>query len=187
MIKMGMRFLIPLLASAVLAGCVTTWVRVDAPAADYAAERYRVSLPTGWMRMEDKGNLVLSKDGPDLQRILIQFHGHERAFPKLEKDSSAAMLPSELAELSIAELKASEEGGLPSLEVLSDEPTEIAGRMGFAIHARFKTDDGLRIDLLLRGFVDERGLYLLMYRAPTLHYFERDRGAYEAVVSSFKI
>lgn len=185
--RVGAGFLFLVLAGTMLAGCVSTWVRVDGADEHYAAAHYQVSLPRGWLRIEDQGNLLLSKDGPDLQRILIQFQSHEKAFAKLEKDSSASMLPSELAELAIAELKASGEDGLPSLQVLRNEPVEIAGHMGFAIHARFKTDDGLRIELLLRGFVDERGLYLLTYRAPTLHYFARDLGAFESVVASFRI
>ena len=96
------------------------------------------------------------------------------------------MLPSELADLAIAELRAGQEQKLPSLEVLSNAPAEIGGHNGFALHLRFQTDQGLRMELLMRGFVDQRGFYLLTYRAPTLHYFERDRPVFESLVSSFR-
>jgi len=76
------------------------------------------------------------------------------------------MLPSELADLAIAELRAGQEQKLPSLEVLSNAPAEIGGHNGFALHLRFQTDQGLRMELLMRGFVDQRGFYLLTYRAP---------------------
>ena len=42
------------------------------------------------------------------------------------------------------------------------------------------------MELLVRGFVDERGFYLLTYRAPTLHYFERDRPVFDSVATSFR-
>jgi hypothetical protein len=170
-----------------LAGCATSWVRVDDVNRQYRNEFYRVTLPPGWYRYQSGDSLLLSKDGLDLQRILIQYHPHDQAFETLEKPSSVAMLPSELAELTIAEIKAGQEGGLPSMVVLDNVPMEIAGRGGFSLHLRFKTDAGLRIELLACGFVDERGFYLLMYRAPTLHYFDRDRQVFESVTESFRI
>ena len=170
-----------------LAGCATTWVRVDDANREYRNEFYRVTLPPGWYRHQSGDSLLLSKDGLDLQRILIQYHPHEKAFETLDKPSAATMLPSELAELTIANIKAGQEGGLPSMTILGNEPMEIAGHSGFSVHLRFKTDAGLRIELLMRGFVDEQGFYLLMYRAPTLHYFARDRQVFESVSESFRI
>ena len=174
------------LLALLLAGCAATWVRVEDADSRYRGEHYSVILPAGWMRSEVGDSLVLSRDGLDLQRIVIEYRSHEKAFEKIEKSSSAGMLPSELAELTIAELKASQEDGLPSLEILDNRPMEIAGSTGYALHLRFKTDAGLRIEVLLRGFVDEDGLYQLLYRAPMLHYFGRDREVYESITESMQ-
>ena len=170
-----------------LAGCVATWTRVDDTGKRYTGEHYSLTLPAGWMRLETGDSLMLSRDGLDLQRIIIEYRPHEQAFEETEKSSSPDMLPSELAELSIAELKAGQEDGLPSLEILDNRPVEVAGHTGYALHLRFKTDEGLRIEVLLRGFVDEGGLYQLLYRAPTLHYFERDRDVYESITESMAL
>jgi hypothetical protein len=97
------------------------------------------------------------------------------------------MLPSELAQLTIAELKATQEDGLPSLEILRNAPVEIAGHTGFDIHLRYKTKAGLRMDTEMRGVVDEGGFYLIKYSAPTLHYFERDRQAYVTLAESLQL
>jgi hypothetical protein len=43
----------------------------------------------------------------------------------------------------------------------------------------------LRYREVVIGAVDDRGLYLVGYRAPLLHYFARDLGVYAAVVRSF--
>lgn len=169
-----------------LAGCAATWVRIDSANAQYRGTHYHVSLPAGWVRFEKDDTVLLSRDGPDLQRVRVEYRTHDKGFESLKRTSSPGMLPSELADLMIAEIRAASEQKLPSLEVLSNTPVEIGGQTGFALHLRFKTDQGLRVELLIHGFVDERGFYLLSYRAPTLHYFERDRPVFESIASSFR-
>jgi hypothetical protein len=170
-----------------LTGCAPTWVKVDESGRNYSNDHYSVTLPSGWLRLESKDILILSKDGILLQIISIQYRPHENAFEKIEKDSSATMLPSELAQLAIAELKASQDDGLPSLEILRNAPVELAGHTGFDIHLRYKTDAGLRMDTEMRGVVDDNGFYLLKYSAPTLHYFERDRQTYATLTESLRL
>lgn len=170
-----------------LSGCAATWVKVDDAGRQYQGEHYTATLPAGWLRLESDDSLILSKDGILLQFISIQFRRHKQTFEKIKKDSSSTMLPSELAELTIAELKAAQDGGLPSLQILRNAPVELAGRTGFDIHLRYKTDAGLRMDMMLRGVVDEDGFYLLKYSAPTLHYFERDRPTYDALTGSLQL
>lgn len=171
-----------------LASCaVTQWTRIDETNRAYKGEHFSISLPDGWLRLGGEDRLLLSKDGPDLQRIFVEYRPHENAFEQLEKDSSPMMLPSELAELTVAELKQSQEGGLPSLEILRNEPLDIAGHLGFGLHLAYRTDSGLRVEMLVRGFVDQQGLYLVIYRAPTLHFFDRDRPAFEALTASLRV
>lgn len=171
----------------VLAGCATTWIKVDDAGRSYKNEHYSSTLPAGWMRLESDDGLVLSKDGILLQYISILFRPHKKAFQEIEKDTSPAMLPSELAELTIAEIKAGQDEGLPSLRILRNEPAEIAGQTGFGIHLQYKTTDGLRMEMLLRGVVNDNGFYLIKYSAPTLHYFNRDRQVYETLVESIQL
>jgi hypothetical protein len=176
-----------LLVLLLLSGCTPTWVKVDDTGRNYSSEHYSVTLPAGWLRVESDGILILSKDGILLQVISIQYRQHQDAFEKLGKDASTTMLPSELAQLAIAELKASQGEGLPSLEILRNAPVELAGHTGFDIHLRYKTDAGLRMDMEMRGVVDDSGFYLLKYSAPTLHYFERDRQVYETLTESLQL
>jgi hypothetical protein len=170
-----------------LPGCATTWVKVDNTGSRYQDEHYSATLPAGWLHLESNNSLILSKDGILLQYISIEYRSHEKAFEKIEKNSSSNMLPSELAELTIAEFKATQDEGLPSLEILHNTPIKLAGHTGFGIHLRYKTDAGLRTDMLLRGVVDESGFYLATYSAPTLHYFERDLKTYESLTESLKL
>ena len=57
-------------------------------------------------------------------------------------------------------------------------------RMMFLID---ETIEGLRIEILKSGFVNKKGLYVLSYQAPKLHYFNNDKEEFEKVVSSLRI
>jgi hypothetical protein len=86
-----------------------------------------------------------------------------------------------------AELKASQDDALPSLEILRNAPIELAGHTGFDIHLRYKTATGLRMDMAMRGVVDNSGFYLLKFSAPTLHYYEHDQQTYETLTESLQL
>jgi hypothetical protein len=176
-----------LLLVTALSGCAATWARVDETNQSYRIEDCSVTLPAGWMQFKTKHGLILSKDGPGLQNILIGYLPHDKAFEDIGKQSSPTILPSELAEMSIALLTASAKGGLPSLTVVSNEPVEIAGKQGFGLHLSYKNAKGLRKDFLIQGFVSESGFYYVQYEAPTLFYFDRDRPAFESVARSFRL
>jgi len=171
-----------------LSGCATaTWTTVDEASQTFTLEECSVTLPSGWMQFATEQGLVLSKDGPGLQSIRIGYLPHDKAFASIEKESLPTTLPSELAEMSIAVLKASTKGGLPSLKVISSDPVEMAGKSGFSLNLSYKTSKGLRKEMLMRGFVSEGGFYYVQYMAPKLHYFDRDRQIYESVAQSFRL
>lgn len=173
------------LAALLLAGCVT-WTRVEqlamtGPGGDYSAE-----VPAGWMHADFlRDRIFLTRDGPAVQFIQILVVPHQKAFPMIEKSSAADMLPSELAELALAELKT--ESGLASLEVAENSPQQIAGRDGFRLHLRFRNGEGLRFERIVCGFAGREGFYTLTFQAPTLHFFARDHPEFEKVLRSFRI
>lgn len=94
------------------------------------------------------------------------------------------MLPSELAENVIAGFKSR---GIPSLKILENRPAKLSGKTGFLLHLLYTTDSGLRRELLMTGVVSREGFFLLQYSAPSIHYFERDREKFDALVESFRI
>lgn len=168
-----------------VAGCAA-WVRVEQPLTESPDKSFTVELPVGWMR----ANLVLNgitvtRDGLGLQSITAMKLAHDKAFPTIKKTSSAEMLPTELAELQLAELKIQDD--MSNLEVISKKPARIAGRDAFRLHVRVKNKKGLAVDQVTYGFTDNSGLYLLNFDAPRLHYFERDLPAFEQTVKSLQL
>ncbi len=170
-----------------LSACGGGWVKVNEQGRLYQNSYFAFKAPTGWMLQDDGESIQLSKDGPDLQRIGVIYSTSKEAFPKLKKEASVDMLPSELAELTIAEIRASQDNGMPGMEVVSNQPVTIDGHQGFSVHIRYKLESGLRYETKVNGFVTQQGLYALYYRAPTLHYFNRDQEAYQSLVETFSI
>ena len=181
------RLLTTIVMLVTLTGCQTLWQRIDMKNATYKSGRYAVELPMEWVRIETDKALIVTRDGISIQRLTIRHRPHDEAFKKTGQSSAADMLPSELADRYIAEMRATDEYGLPSLEVLANRPVLIDGRIGFALHVRFLSDDGLRYERLTQGFADDNGLYLLDYQAPSLHFFERDRATFDKLVGSFRV
>jgi len=181
------RFILVLLSLSLLTSCVSSWKRIDDKNSLYQNAWFTFNAPVGWMLLDRIDGVTLSRDGPDLQRIGVVFNKSDEAFPTLKKPASTDMLPSELAELTIAEIRASQENGMPGMEVVSNVPVTIDGHQGFALHLRFKLDTGLRYETLVNGFVTSQGLYALYFRAPTLHFFGRDQGVYQNIVETFRV
>ncbi len=181
------RFVAILLSLLLLTSCVSNWKRIDDKNNVYQNSWFTFNAPAGWMLFDRGDSVTLSRDGPDLQRIGVVFNEPDKAFPTIKKPASTNMLPSELAELTIAEIRASQKNGMPGMEIVSNMPVTIDGHQGFALHLRFKLDSGLRYETLVNGFVTLQGLYALYFRAPTLHFFNRDQVVYNKIIATFRV
>lgn len=180
------KFLPSILLLLLLAACAGEWVRVDASSVVHKTDLYRVSLPVDWVSRQVGDTLVVTRDGPDIQKIILRVSKHEEAFNDIKAQSKSDMLPTELADLFIAELKKEDSDGLPSLTIQSNEPIMLSGRDAFHLHASYRTANGLEYQLLAVGFVTEKYFYAISYTAPTLLFFERSRESYDLVLDSLE-
>lgn len=183
---MSYRLLIASLLAALLAGCADSWKRVDDAGIHFTDQHYTLDLPNGWVRANVFQTLYVTRDGVGIQHISVHFAKHEKAFENTEQDADPDLLPAELADRYIAEMKTTGDNGLPSLEVLSNLPASVDGHDAFQLHLRFVNHDGLRYERIVHGFTTDAGFYTVTYQAPTLHFFERDRHAYQELLQSFK-
>ena len=128
-----------------LSGCMPPPARVDQPRTEAADKSYSLELPVGWIRQYSQtGALLASRDGFLLETILVERRALDRAFAKTKKAASATSLPSELSELAIAELKATDEQ-LEALAVLENEPALVSGREGYRLRVAYKTQRGIEM------------------------------------------
>ena len=169
----------------VLVACAPPWNAI--PESEVVSGKsYRVELPAGWMRnTANKKQLFISHDGPMLQGIEIQESNHDDAFAAINEKISSDMLPSELADLTLALVK----NELPASRVtlLQNSPVQIAERQGFRLHIKYETSRGLDYEGIISGFATEKQFYLIKYYGTSLHYYARDLPTYEKLVQSFEL
>lgn len=170
----------------VLAGCAGQWTRVDGEQVTHTAESYQVTLPQGWVKVSFGDVLIVTRDGPGLQRIIIRSTNLDKAFDRLEKPATKGQLPSELAELYLANLRKEDPDGIPSLKILSNEPATVAGNDAYRVHFSYQTADGLAYQSIVYGFIAGDKFDTVSYTAPTLHYFDRDAGSIDQVIAAFQ-
>lgn len=175
-----------LLLLAVLATGCAVWARIDEPLVDGPAKAFQLELPVGWIRAGFATDRVLvTRDGTGVQFIEAMQLTHKQAFSDLKEQTRADMLPTELAELIIAQVKS--RPGVSDLEVVSNAPATVAETTGFRLHVQMKNSQGLTYERVVYGFVDAAGFYRLTYQAPSLHYFKRDLSLFERAVKSFRL
>jgi len=170
------------------AGCVQAPARVDSMPTQAPDKSYSVDLPIGWIKQgsPDNRTLIASRNGFLLEGMHISKRPIKEAFHRTKKAATAQMLPAELAELEIAELK-SQDQFTAALTVEQNEPAEISGREGFDLRVRFKNTRGLEIQRVVYGFVDQAEYYRLSFQAPMLYYFDKYYPDFQKAVESFQL
>ena len=182
-----MNRIVAALVCCALAGCVPSPARVDKPRSEALDKSYSIDLPSDWVRQytEDR-NLIASRDGFALEAIAVVRRPLKKAFPRTKKEANDSMLPSELAELEIAELKARDEL-TAALRVIENEPALVSGREGFRLKVSHNTARGLEINEVVYGVLDSAAMYRIVYRAPRLYYFEHYYPDFMKTVDSFML
>jgi hypothetical protein len=176
-----------LLAAALLGGCATTFEVVDKQEHVGPGKTYTAQLPLNWVKLAvSDDRIVVTRDGFGLQHVSITRRAAQEAFPNTKKGADDKLLPSELAELQIAELKAAGEQ-LANLAVAENIPAGVGGRNGFRLHVRFKSARGLDFEEIHYGVAYKGYYYLISFHAPRLYYFEKYRPDFERTAASFRL
>jgi len=182
-----MMMLVALLAGLAVAAGAEAWKLAEAGTAFVSkGGAYSVQYPSGW-RYDNSGVYSYSTlDGPRLNLLDVEYRKHKTAFKAIKKASSETQLPQDLAEDVLATIKA--ERKLENMEVLSNEPAELGGLPAFRLHVAYRqpVDQGtVRYQEIITGAVNAKGLYLVSYRGPAIHYFARNVPVYDETVRTF--
>ncbi|MFO1320507.1 MAG: hypothetical protein U1F52_12900 [Burkholderiales bacterium] len=153
----------------------------------HTAKSFSVELPAGWVRKTlNDDTVAASLDGFLLQSIVVEQRNLDKAFPKTRKIARTDALSTELAELEIAELKASGPQ-MAALEVMQNEPATLSGEEGYRLTFRHRTSRGLVIQHVVQGCVTRNGYFRLEYAAPALHYFAPTLPEFDKSAASFTL
>ena len=118
----------------------------------------------------------------DGQTLFKEVNKKNKPLPRF----SARMLAPEVVQLFESTYRVAASTPLFSIDKV--EPATFLGSQGFRFRYSFTVqDEEVRRTGEATGAVVDGKLYMIAFEAPTLHYFDRDVGAYEAVVASAKL
>lgn len=184
-----MRKLIVVLLALSLAACQQIW---QPGGSVFTAEKnaFSVTVPAGWSfttRAVPARNvdLMASKEGIFLQRMLIEHHVIKDPLPNSKRTIAAQMTPFEIAEAVVDDLRA--DRATPQFEVNENIPTVVGGQSGFRLVLQYQNADNLRLTEIRYGALMGDKVYFVRFVAPSRYYFARDRMTFDLAASSFKL
>lgn len=160
------------------------WVRTGGPFTA-SAQNVVVDLPDGWMRLNTNEFLFITRDGKDLQYVIIENIHTRDTLKYTKKRFRKGMLPLEAAEVIIDNISSNQD--VLNLEVKENKSARIGGHPGFRALLAYKNRNGLRIRTVYYGFMEGEWFYGIRYAAPQRHYFDKDIRTFERIVASVKL
>ena len=136
--------------------------------------------PTGvWTKDGTHLNYVLLYDGVEDGQTLFKVQGNEtEPYPAFR----SVMAESEVSELVADSIKRF--AGANEVVVVKLTPTTFAGRQGFAVELAYTGKSELDYRAYASGAVIEEELYLIIFNAPRLHFFDKDIEQVRRIVNS---
>lgn len=174
---------------AVLTSCVATPKRVADDRSTIPDTKSSLELPPRWSVVSSRSNkLVICDAAQDLARLEVDWWWTPAAFADFRSEKANTVSPDRLAELSIADAKAvAEKERAGPVEVVETRMESICGEPGFVTHLRIPSESGLSYDSLQAGVSYGGRVYRIWYRAPTLHYFDAERAAFDHAVGTLRL
>lgn len=181
-------------AGVVLAGCQ---VIADAPAGPLSVGTARVSLGREWANINGitpqrpTNVTLLTIDGPQLDKLYISdgLKPGEGIVTGADKDKPAPILKAGLSNAERVEFIASSVSamGLLKVEARKPRPATYAGHPGVRMDISASTQNGL--DISGTALIAEVGdkTYVILYLAPSEHYFDANLAEVEQVMASAAI
>ena len=148
-------------------------------------EQYSVDLPQDWMKFNSNEQLLVSRDGPLLQNIIIERVDINEELEHTKKKLQKSMLPQEASEVIIDNISSDSE--VLNLNIIENIPITIDLYPGFKIFFTYNNKDGLNFRSIYCGFLSGDWLYTIKYTAADRHYFQNDVAEFEHVLNSFRL
>jgi len=146
---------------------------------------FTLDIPQKWMRLNIDKYLLISRDGPFLQYVLVQERNIDQPFRHTKKRFQRGILPQEAAEVILDEI--SSDQSVFNFSLIENIPATINRYEGFKIVFKYRNKDGLGFKTIYYGVIMGEKFYSIRYNAAERYYFEKDLEAFEKVLRSFAI
>lgn len=166
------------------------------PAGPYVSGGNQITVGRTWTDMgrlfdASKGVKMLSIDGPQLNRLFVidglkpgEFIMRPASKEKPAPTFKAGMTPTEQVEFLTDTLVAMQ---YYRVEAEGLRPVKVGEKSGVRFDISAQTVDGLNISGIAQLVESDGRLYVLLYLAPTEHYFEATRAEVESIMGSAKV
>jgi hypothetical protein len=154
-------------------------------ASETPSYNFTIEYPEQWTKLDTRKYLMITKDGPFSQYILVQQRHVDKPFKHTRRAINKGMLPQELAEVILDEIIS--DRAVLNFRVIENIPAAVNQYDGFRIMFTYETKDGLKFTTIYYGFLQREWFYNLRYNAGERHYSDEDVETLGKVLSSFKI
>ena len=170
-------------------------VLIDGTSSVTLAGTLRVQPQIAWTRRpEESGIEVWTVEGEALNKLEF-LQGASRGDPlalsppDVELQGELAGYDPEMTALEVHDLYRAtlSRFGFSRIETRDVRPWQAAGQPGFRFEFSHEADDGLKRQGIAVGFFDDRELWLIVYTAASVHYYEKYRPQVEALLSSMTL
>lgn len=166
-----------------LVGCIF-WTSAGS-ANENSFTHFSVDFPQGWRQVNTNKYLMLTKDGPFLQYVLIQRRPIGQSFKHTKKKLKKEMLPQEAAQIIIDEIFSDRH--ILDFKVIENSPASIDGRDGFKLLFTYRNKKGSSFKTAYYGLIQGDAFYNLRYNAVRRDYFDKDIKTFQTMLDSFKL
>ena len=149
------------------------------------AQNFSIQIPEQWHKLNTARHVMLTKDGPFSQYILVQQRRVNKPFKHTEKKLNRYMLPQQTAEVIMDEIRSDRR--VLYFHLSECVLTRVNQYDGFRIVYTYKEKGGLNFLTIFYGFLEEDWFYCLRYSVEVKKYTDEDMEAFENVLNSFKI
>jgi len=166
------------------------------PAGPYVSGGHQITVGRTWTDMgrpldASSGVRMLSIDGPQLNRLLVidglapgEFIIRPASRERPTPTWTAGLTPTEQVEFLADSLAAMH---YHRIETNNLRPVKVGERSGLRFDIGARTVDGLNISGIAQLVEAGDRLYILLYLAPTEHYFDATRAEVESIMASARV
>ena len=140
-------------------------------------------IPADWMRYNMAKNFVMTRDGITLNRVVVEKGRIDAELEYTKKKFSKDMLPQDLAELEIDNMRA--DANRQFIEVLENRPVKVSGQPAFRLEYTYQTPQGLKYHARQYGFLYNDRIYRILYEAADQHYYRAYLKDFERFMETF--
>ncbi len=150
-----------------------------------SSRSFSIIIPQGWERVNIEKYLLITRNGPFSEYILVQDFSLDKKFNHTNKRFQRTMLPQETSEVIIDEIASDK--AVKNFRLQENVPITVNTYDGFRLVFSYNTADGTGHKTVYYGFLNGDMFYSIRYNTCNEYNYQRDAASFQEVLDSFKV